>query len=97
MTLRRFLPISAVAAAMLTLTAFAAPVLAEAPGGERRPGEIVRERVEQALRSLEKFVAELPSYGMPEITAEGDIVIPRKNPSPDLPANNSPESDSADI
>lgn len=78
MTVRRFLPV----AALLVLTATAAPAFAEATGADtpRRPGEIARERVDELLRSLEKFVAELPRYGLPEITSRGDILIPRKNP-----------------
>ena len=95
MTVRRFLP----AAALLLLTATAAPAFAEAPptAESRRPGEIARERVDEVLRSLEKFVAELPRYGLPEITSRGDILIPRKNPHSDVPRQKSVEPDSTEI
>lgn len=94
MTVRRFLP----AATLLLLTATAAPAFAEAPGADtpRRPGEIARERVDEVLRSLEKFVAELPRYGLPEITEQGDIIIRRKNPDPNMPAKTPSESDSTE-
>ncbi len=89
MTVRRFLPVSAVAIAFLASTVLATPAFAEAPRPDtpRRPGEIAREGVDEVLRSLEKFVAGLPRYGLPEITERGDILVPRKNsqtpPMPD--------------
>lgn len=99
MTVRRFLPVSALAMAFLASTVLTTPAFAEAPRPDtpRRPGEIARERVDEVLRSLEKFVAGLPRYGLPEITAKGDILIPRENPPTDMPAKKSPGSDSADI
>jgi hypothetical protein len=78
MTVRRFLP----AAALLLLTAAAAPAFAEAPpaADARRPGEIARQGVDSLLRAFDQFVATLPRYGLPEITPRGDILIPRKPP-----------------
>ncbi|MFN4284025.1 MAG: hypothetical protein ACK4NA_15425 [Alphaproteobacteria bacterium] len=89
MTVRRRLFVALPLLAVLSLAAVAAsvsPARADthsvAPTAEepRRPGQIARERVDEALRSLEKFVADLPRYGLPQIAENGDIVIPRKNP-----------------
>jgi len=78
MTVRRFLPV----AALLLLTATAAPALAEAPqsGRASRPGQIARQGVDNLLRAFDRFVAELPQYALPELNAKGDIIIRRKNP-----------------
>jgi len=95
-TVRRFLPVFA----LLLLTAIALPALAEAPppaDDPRRPGQIAREGVDNMLRALDKFVAELPRYGLPEITAQGDILIPRKNPESRSPSHKAPPSSTIDL
>lgn len=101
MTVRRLLaavPLFAVLG-LAAVALNAPPALADSavPRAEepRRPGQIARERFDEALRSLEKFAAELPRYGLPQIAENGDIVIPRRNP----PARDGklPEGAAADI
>jgi hypothetical protein len=78
MTIRRFLP----AAAILALTVAAAPAFAEAPQSDeaRHPGQIARQGVDSLLRAFDQFVNALPQYALPELNAQGDIIIRRKNP-----------------
>lgn len=82
MTVRRFLPVLAVAAALLASSIILAPASAETPGAEkpRRPGEIAREAADHLLRRLDELAAAIPRYALPEITDRGDIIIRRKNP-----------------
>lgn len=37
-----------------------------------------------ALRSVERFIDEVPGYEAPEVTPEGDIIIRKKRPEPAL-------------
>jgi hypothetical protein len=94
MTVRRFLP----AAVILAMTATAVPAFAEAPQADeaRRPGEIARHGVDSLLRAFDQFVNALPQYALPELNAQGDIIIRRKTPRPDMPSKKLSESDSTE-
>ncbi|HEX6102374.1 MAG TPA: hypothetical protein VF031_04945 [Alphaproteobacteria bacterium] len=71
----------------LLLLAGTAPALAEE---ERDPlvpdwrgsARAALEQLESALDSLQGMVDRLPSYGMPYLDEDGDIVIPRQEPLP---------------
>ncbi|NNG05180.1 MAG: hypothetical protein HKM95_13940 [Inquilinus sp.] len=71
-------PALALAATLLLLSS---PAYAD--DEDRRPRsheESVAEALDllnRTLRDLEIIVEELPRYGLPEITADGDIIIPR--------------------
>jgi hypothetical protein len=71
----------------LLLLAGATPALAEE---ERDPfvpdwrgsARQALEQLESALDSLQGMVERLPSYGMPYLDEDGDIVVPREGPLP---------------
>ena len=79
----------------LLLLAAAAPALAEE---ERDPlvpdwrgsARAALEQLESALDSLQGMVDRLPSYGMPYLDEDGDIVIPRREPLPPPPFRRGP-------
>ncbi len=60
-----------------------------------RPGEaptaraeqLLREATEGLMRALETLLLALPQYEMPEITDDGDIIIRRKRPGGEAPAD----------
>ena len=54
------------------------PAAAEEPI-EKNPAEIAREGMETLLRALDALIDSIPQYGMPEITDDGDIIIPRRD------------------
>lgn len=58
---------------------------------EPSPGELAREGLETVLRALNQMLEELPVYGPPRLTPEGDIIIPRIRPEPDMPPGQDPE------
>ena len=71
----------------LLLLAGAAPALAEEDRDPFLPGwrgsaRQALEQLEGALDSLQGMVDGLPSYGMPYLDEDGDIVIPRREPMP---------------
>jgi hypothetical protein len=77
----------AVAAVLLAGTA---PALAEEERDPFAPdwrgsARQALEQLESALDSLQGMVDRLPSYGMPYIDEDGDIVIPRREPMPVRP------------
>ena len=43
-----------------------------------RAQELARKGMQDLLRSFELFKESIPQYGVPYVTPEGDIVIPRK-------------------
>ena len=69
----------------LTLGGPVAAKDAEKPG----IGAEVDEAVQQALRTLERFIDVFPGYHAPEVTPEGDIIIRRIRPktTPEQPEN----------
>ena len=74
------------ALAILLLTA-AGPALAEEERDPLMPdwrgaARAALEQLEGALDSLQGVVDRLPSYGMPYLDGDGDIVIPRREPTP---------------
>src|SRR5690625_1843884 len=52
------------------------------PRGDPPPEELARDGVELLLRALQGFLEALPSYGLPFLDEEGNIIIPRLDPSP---------------
>ena len=76
------------AAALLLLAA--APALAEEERGPaasdwRGSARQALEQLEGALDRLQGMVDRLPSYGLPYLDEEGDIVIPRREGAPPPP------------
>jgi hypothetical protein len=79
----------------LLLLAGAAPALAEE---ERDPlvpdwrgsARAALEQLESALDQLQGMVDRLPSYGMPYLDEDGDIVIPREEGAPPAPYRRGP-------
>ena len=74
----------------ILLLAAAAPALAEEERDPLLPdwrgtARHALEQLEGALDSLQGMVDRLPSYGMPYIDGDGDIVIPRREPMPVRP------------
>jgi hypothetical protein len=74
---------------ILTLCACAilatAPAVAEpAPRTPSEPSatELTMQGLTQLMLGLQRMVEELPRYDLPEITADGDIVIRRVDPKP---------------
>jgi hypothetical protein len=71
----------------LLLLAGAAPALAEEERGPAAPdwrgsARQALEQLEGALDQLQGMVDRLPSYGMPYLDGDGDIVVPRREPVP---------------
>ena len=59
----------------------AAPAAAKEPGKPGIGAELDT-AVENALRTLERFIDAFPGYEAPVVTPEGDIIIRRKRPKP---------------
>jgi hypothetical protein len=76
-------------AGLLTLLLLAGAAPAQAEEGRdpfvpdwRGSARQALEQLEGALDQLQGMVDRLPSYGMPYIDGDGDIVIPRREPTP---------------
>lgn len=55
------------------------------PETRERVEELALDSLEQLRRAFRLFLESIPRYGPPEITPEGDIVIPRRRPDePDI-------------
>jgi hypothetical protein len=50
---------------------------------EETPSELAREGMERMLRAIELMIEMIPQYEMPEVLENGDIIIRRKQSSPD--------------
>ena len=79
----------------LVLLAGAAPALAEEEWDPTAPdwrgsARQALEQLESALGQLQGMVDRLPSYGMPYLDGDGDIVIPRREGAPPPPLRRSP-------
>jgi hypothetical protein len=79
----------------LMLLAGAAPALAEEEWDATQPGwrgsaRQALEQLESALEDLRGMVDRLPSYGMPYLDEDGDIVIPRREGPPPAPHRGGP-------
>ena len=75
----------AIAVALLLAATPAAADEPTPPPGEDRPldertGELLRDAFDELRRSMEDLLERIPQYGVPEVTPEGDIFIPRRNP-----------------
>ncbi len=87
---------------MKTVFLFAAALLIAAPAARAADpfpsaGETereLREGLEKILRALEGFVKSIPVYEAPFIDENGDIIIKRKQRTPERPERGLPESDS---
>ena len=44
---------------------------------ETELGRMIERELERAFDQMERALEDLPRYGLPEVTEEGDIVIPR--------------------
>lgn len=62
------------------------------PRSDPHPEELARDGVELLLRALQGFLEALPSYGLPFLDEEGNIIIPRLDPSPLDPSPLDPSS-----
>jgi len=82
MPLKAKLQASLAAAALAACVALAGPLPAVA-AEEETPSELAREGMERMLRAIELMIEMIPQYEMPEVLENGDIIIRRKNPSPD--------------
>jgi hypothetical protein len=81
-------------AALAAMLLLAAPAFAEEPAEpqgdleqhRQRAEELWREGAQKIISGLEQLLKSIPSYGIPEITEDGDIIIPRRrDPSPPPP------------
>ncbi|SFJ12136.1 hypothetical protein [Albimonas pacifica] len=68
------------------------PGLDEMTGAAREAIERLREELGPALRRMRDAVAMLDDYGAPEMLPNGDILIPRKEPSAELDPEAAPEA-----
>ena len=80
-------------AAALLLAAPAARAADPFPSTEQAEREL-REGLENIRRALEGFVKSIPAYEAPFIDENGDIIIKRKQRTPERPERGLPESDS---
>jgi hypothetical protein len=66
----------------LAAAAFAA-ALAASPAAfaeEKAPDELAREGIGKIVSALEMLLLTIPTYEMPEVMPNGDIIIRRRNP-----------------
>ncbi|QQP88006.1 hypothetical protein IGS68_18285 [Skermanella sp. TT6] len=83
----------------------AAPVVAEpAAPPQREPSgtDLAREGLNKLMLGLQQLVEELPRYGLPEITENGDIIIRRIDPgrakeAPRIPADPGDPADGIEL
>ena len=75
---------AALAAAVgLSAGLLAPPAVAEDPQAEFE--RLARDAARTIVAALSLLVAQIPQYELPEIMANGDIIIRRKNPSGSVP------------
>ncbi len=74
----------------LTVAMLSAPALAQT---ERRPAPepddpvaMAEQAAQQLLQALRLFLGSIPTYELPEMLDNGDIIIRRKQPGADKPA-----------
>jgi hypothetical protein len=88
------LAMRALAAALFV--AAASPALAQAqspePPPEERPGALARDAIERMMRALSLAIENLPQYGLPELSENGDIIIRRLNPRAEKPRPRAPDN-----
>ena len=77
----------------LSLFLFATPVRADAPTPEKSPEQLLSEGMRSLMQAMKLFMQNLPQFGEPYITDNGDIVIPRMQPKnpPSEPTEKSEE------
>ena len=84
------------ALAVALVVAVAGPALAQAqspaPPQEERPGALARDAIERMMRALSLAIENLPQYGMPELSENGDIIIRRLNPRAEKPKPPAPQN-----
>ena len=60
------------------------PAFAETDGyGDKTPQELAIEGVDRLMRALELMIQSIPQYDAPYVNENGDIIIPRRNPTPE--------------
>ncbi len=51
-------------------------------GMNKSPEELIEEGARRILQGIEVLIDSIPTYGVPRIEENGDIVIPRRDPRP---------------
>ncbi len=77
----------------LFISLFVTPMRADAPTPEKSPEQLLSEGMRSLMQEMKLFMQNLPQFGEPYITDNGDIIIPRiqpKNP-PSEPTEKSEE------
>lgn len=64
--------------AALTAGLTAAPAGAQAAEEEKAPDELAREGMGKIISALELLIATIPTYELPEVLPNGDIIIRRR-------------------
>ena len=67
-----------------TIAAMALGALMAGPGAamaqEKAPDELAREGMSKIISALELLISTIPTYELPEVLPNGDIIIRRRNP-----------------
>lgn len=89
--------LTAAVLAVFCAVATPAPATADEPGIEGKPledlGPAIEKEVGRLLGIMELFLRNIPTYEMPEILDNGDIIIRRKRPedAPETPPASEPD------
>jgi hypothetical protein len=73
--------LAAVGLSLALALAAPAPLSAGDELESEHPGELARDGMERLMRALEAFIDMIPTYEMPVINENGDIIIRRKRDS----------------
>lgn len=69
----------------VALVLASAPASAEDKNTREEVERLAREAAERIVAALEVILQAIPQYELPEIQPNGDIIIRRRNPPPELP------------
>ncbi len=90
-------PLGLIAAALAVALVFAGPGMAAPPAPEDQAKEKLREGAERIMEAIELMIRAIPTYGMPRIDDDGNIIIPRRGGPLDRAPKDPPEQRIEDI
>jgi hypothetical protein len=90
-------PLGLIAVALAVALVLGAPAVAAPPTSEGQAKEKLREGAARIMEAIELMIRAIPTYGMPRIDDDGNIIIPRRGGPLDQAPKDAPEQKIEDI
>ncbi len=90
-------PLVLIAAALAAALVLGAPGVAAAAASEDQAKEKLRQGAARIMEAIELMIRAIPTYGMPRIDDDGNIIIPRRGGPLDQAPGDAPEQKIEDI